>query len=65
MQALADDQQCMQTTDEAHTVTHEIAHTCGSHDGHVPDSLMEEHAPTDQNDFAASSLLVFREEVAW
>ena len=65
MQALDDDFGCIRTTDEAHTVTHEIGHSCGSHGGHVPDSIMEIHAPTDENEFAAQSIVIFRSETVW
>jgi hypothetical protein len=65
MQGLADDAACMNTTDEAHTVTHEIGHTCGSHGDDVPQSIMEEHAPTNYNQFASESILIFRSEVCW
>lgn len=56
---------CMQNTDEAHTVVHEIGHSCGSHDGHVPGSIMDNGAPRGQNSFAPASIVVFRNEIAW
>ncbi|MGB2985613.1 MAG: hypothetical protein WBE26_06990, partial [Phycisphaerae bacterium] len=65
MQGLADDTGCLYRTDEAHTVTHEIGHTCGSHDDHVPGSIMEEGAPRGENRFAAESIVIFRSEVTW
>jgi len=65
LQAIADDMACMQRTDEWHTVTHEIGHTCGSHGDHVPGSLMQEGAPRTKDDFAAESLLIFRSEIVW
>jgi hypothetical protein len=65
MEALRDDFGCMRTTDEAHTVTHEIGHTCGSHDDDVPNSIMEIHAPSDENRFASESIVIFRSEVRW
>ena len=65
MQALADDAACLNTTDEAHTVTHEIGHSCGSHQDHIPGSIMENHAPTNCNDFAAESIKIFRSELVW
>jgi hypothetical protein len=65
MQTLTDDAACLNTTDEAHTVTHEIGHSCGSHSDHIPGSIMEIHAPRNQNDFAAQSIVIFRSEVVW
>jgi hypothetical protein len=35
LQTLADQNTCLSTTDEEHTVAHEIGHTCGSHGHHV------------------------------
>jgi len=65
MQGLADDAGCLYRTDEAHIVTHEIGHTCGSHDDHVPGSIMEVGAPRGENRFATESIVIFRSEVTW
>ncbi len=65
MQTIQDDAACMWITDEAHTVTHEIGHTCREHDHHVPNSIMQEGAPRGQNQFAPESIDIFRDQGTW
>jgi len=65
LQGIADQVACTHGTDEAHTVTHEIGHTCGSHPQHIPDSIMETGAPRTQSDFAPESIRIFREQDQW
>ena len=66
LQAIADDGACVGTTDEAHTVTHEIGHTCGSEcKGHILGSIMQDGAPNNQHRFAPESLAVYRSQNPW
>lgn len=65
MQALTDTAACTAGTNEAHTVVHEIGHTCGSHNHHIPNSIMEEGAPTGEDSFAPESIAIFRSQVIW
>ena len=65
MQNLPDDAACMQVSDEAHTLAHELGHSCGSHNGHVPLSIMQQGAPKGENSYAPQSIVVFRSQVAW
>lgn len=64
-QALADVAGCTSSTDESHTVTHEVAHTSGSHPQHISNSIMGAGAPKTEDFFAAQSLLIFRNEEDW
>jgi hypothetical protein len=66
MQTLADQEVCLPSTDEVHTVTHEIGHTCGAEcESHVPNSIMAEGAPAGESSFAPETIKVFREQDDW
>ncbi len=65
LQAIIDQASCANTSDEAHTVVHEIGHTCGQHSQHIPGSIMEAGAPRIENSFAPESIRIFREQVTW
>ena len=62
LQTIADP--CSQSTDEAHTVVHEIGHTPG-YPNHVPNSIMEAGAPATENSFAPETIAYFRSRVTW
>jgi len=64
LQAIADDTACVDQTDEAHNVVHEIAHTCGDI-GHEPGTIMEIGAPKNQDSFNAQQLNALRNQNPW
>lgn len=64
LQANADDAGCIETTDEVHTVVHEIGHTCGNL-GHKDGTIMEEGAPKNQHSFDAEQLNILRNQNPW
>jgi hypothetical protein len=64
-QGLADDAACNPGTDEAHTVVHEIGHTCGVVGMHSHGGIMTEGAPKYESRFTAITLKTFREQNPW
>jgi len=63
-QALADDADCINQTDESHTCVHELAHTCGDMP-HKDGTIMETGAPKNQDSFDANQLKTLREQNPW